>query len=152
MYFVRVCCGFMASGPGRARKCDVGMSAGGCRSATRRIVLMSGSVNTYARLPPAADTVSHLAGPVGMSHPCTTAEHGARERLPDAKADPFSRHARGVGFGDDPKAVEGETMRALRALLKLANPDGDWGELTRVLTPEGHRLWLCPEHRKEYER
>ena len=53
---------------------------------------------------------------------------------------------------DDPKAAEGETMRALRALLNFANPDGDWGELTRGLTPEGHWLWLCAAHRKEYER
>jgi len=72
--------------------------------------------------------------------------------VPDAKADPTGQHAQGVGFDDDLKAAEGNTMRALRALLKLANPDGDWGELTRVLTPEGHWFWLCPEHRKEYER
>ena len=53
-----------------------------------------------------------------------------------------------VGWG----ARTGRTIPILFKELQLANPDGDWGELTRMLTPEGHWLWLCPAHRKEYER
>lgn len=42
------------------------------------------------------------------------------------------------------------TSRALRALLSEVDPHLEWGRLKKVLTPEGHYLWLCAYHAAEY--
>jgi hypothetical protein len=41
-------------------------------------------------------------------------------------------------------------LRALRQLLDEKDPERRWGGLRKVLTPEGHYLWLCEYHAKEY--
>ncbi len=41
-------------------------------------------------------------------------------------------------------------LRALRLLLDEVDPKQQWGGLRKVLTPEGHYLWLCEYHAKEY--
>lgn len=46
----------------------------------------------------------------------------------------------------------GAELRALRRLLDELDPAQTWGGLTKVYTPEGHFLWLCEAHRKQYER
>jgi hypothetical protein len=46
---------------------------------------------------------------------------------------------------------EGAELRALRRLLDEVDPKQHWGGLKKVLTPEGHWLWLCDEHAKEYK-
>jgi internalin A len=46
---------------------------------------------------------------------------------------------------------EGAELRALRKLLDEVDPKQHWGGLKKVLTPEGHWLWLCSEHAKEYK-
>ncbi|MCX5643089.1 MAG: leucine-rich repeat domain-containing protein [Phycisphaerae bacterium] len=46
---------------------------------------------------------------------------------------------------------EGAELRALRKLLDEVDPKQQWGGLKKVLTPEGHWLWLCDEHAKEYK-
>ena len=46
--------------------------------------------------------------------------------------------------------VRGAPLRALRQLLDKKDSYHNWGGLEKVLTPEGHYLWLCPEHAREY--
>lgn len=41
-------------------------------------------------------------------------------------------------------------FRALEALLTALDPERHWGGLSRVLTPEGLTLYLCPEHAAPY--
>lgn len=48
--------------------------------------------------------------------------------------------------------IEGAALRALRKLLDRKDPQQQWGGLKKVLTPEGHYLWLCPYHAAEYAR
>ncbi|MBI3914424.1 MAG: leucine-rich repeat domain-containing protein, partial [Chloroflexi bacterium] len=57
-----------------------------------------------------------------------------------------------VGRADDPERVEGAALRALRALLDEKDTRQEWGGLRKVLTPEGHYLWLCNHHAQEYLR
>jgi len=46
--------------------------------------------------------------------------------------------------------VEGAQLRALRILLDEVDKAHEWGGLRKVLTPEGHYLWLCEHHAQEY--
>jgi internalin A len=46
--------------------------------------------------------------------------------------------------------IEGADLRVLRQLLDTLDPSQYWGGLRRVLTPEGHYLWLCEHHAKTY--
>ena len=39
----------------------------------------------------------------------------------------------------------------MRALLDKEDPAHEWGGLKKVLTPEGHYLWLCEKHAAEYK-
>lgn len=43
-------------------------------------------------------------------------------------------------------------LRLLRNILTDADPEQNWGGLDRIITPEGHILWLCKEHMKEYKK
>ena len=54
-----------------------------------------------------------------------------------------------LGF-TEPESAKGAALRTMRRLLDELDPDQHWGGLTRTFTPEGHILWLCPEHRKPY--
>ena len=47
--------------------------------------------------------------------------------------------------------MEGAELRAVRKLLDEVDAKHEWGGLKKVLTPEGHYLWLCGEHAKEYK-
>ncbi len=46
----------------------------------------------------------------------------------------------------------GAALRAIRQLLDEKDPRRGWGGLRRILTPEGHYLWLCDYHAQEYTR
>jgi hypothetical protein len=48
--------------------------------------------------------------------------------------------------------AEGAALRALRKLLDDVDPKQNWGGLAKILTPEGHYLWLCEDHAEEYKR
>ena len=48
--------------------------------------------------------------------------------------------------------VRGALLCGLRTLLDELDPARDWGGLRKVLTPEGHYLWLCDHHAEEYAR
>lgn len=42
--------------------------------------------------------------------------------------------------------AEGAELRAIRHLLEELDPSQIWGGLRKTWTPEGHCLWLCPQH------
>ncbi|WP_341526566.1 COR domain-containing protein [Nostoc sp. UHCC 0302] len=52
----------------------------------------------------------------------------------------------------DPERADGAALRALRQLLEEKDPQQHWGGLKKVLTPEGHYLWLCEHHAAQYKR
>jgi internalin A len=43
-------------------------------------------------------------------------------------------------------------MRLMRAFLDECDPRHVWGGLIKKRTPEGHYLWLCRAHAKQYEK
>jgi internalin A len=57
-----------------------------------------------------------------------------------------------LGKQPDHRLAQGPDMRRLRALLERLDPDRKWGGLELVQTPEGHYLWLCPEHAQEFKK
>lgn len=64
------------------------------------------------------------------------------EQLPDNK-----------GAADEvvPDHLQGAALRALRHFLDENDQQQHWGRLKKVLTPEGHYLWLCEYHAREYK-
>jgi internalin A len=45
----------------------------------------------------------------------------------------------------------GPALRALHAFLKEQDSSETWGGLHKTLTPDGNILWLCSDHRRQYE-
>ena len=80
------------------------------------------------------------------------------KHLPDVQQDePFNSSSLdgNVEHGNgliSPNRVEGAALRFLRAFLDEQDPKQQWGGLRKVLTPEGHYLWLCEEHANEYRK
>jgi len=60
--------------------------------------------------------------------------------------------AESAGRHDDPQRIGGAALRAVRELLDEKDPKHVWGGLEKVLTPEGHYLWLCKHHAEEYAK
>lgn len=54
--------------------------------------------------------------------------------------------------GYTPQQVSGAMLRILKLLLEEKDKHQTWGGLKRILTKEGHHLWLCPHHRAEYKQ
>jgi small GTP-binding protein len=52
----------------------------------------------------------------------------------------------------DPERADGAALRALRVLLDEKDPQQQWGGLKKLLTPEGHYLWLCEHHAAQYKQ
>lgn len=52
--------------------------------------------------------------------------------------------------GPSLERAEGAALRALRSLLDEVDEKQLWGGLRKVLTPEGHYLWLCEHHAAPY--
>ena len=50
-----------------------------------------------------------------------------------------------------PEHTTGAALRAIRQLLDEKDPSQQWGGLRKKLTPEGHYLWLCDYHEKEFQ-
>ena len=46
--------------------------------------------------------------------------------------------------------VEGAALRTLHKLRLSLDPRQEWGNLSKVLTPEGDYLWLCEMHARRY--
>jgi hypothetical protein len=78
------------------------------------------------------------------------------KKLPEMKGiryDSFDDPNRSATFIDSrTERLEGAALRALRKLLDEKDPEQVWGGLKRILTPEGHYLWLCQHHAIEYAR
>jgi len=72
------------------------------------------------------------------------------EKLPDLEEGRESGLAEAVGETRGPDWASGAALRALRQLLDEKDPEQHWGGLRKVLTPEGHYLWLCEYHAQEY--
>jgi len=69
------------------------------------------------------------------------------KKLPDKiLCDDADKFTKKYGFVQ----VKGAELRAIRLLLDKKDPQKDWGGLKKVLTPEGHYLWLCEHHAREY--
>lgn len=49
-------------------------------------------------------------------------------------------------------SVEGPDLRVLHNLLDTVDKTHEWGRLGKILTPEGHYLWLWDKHSEEYRR
>ncbi len=73
------------------------------------------------------------------------------KKLPDLEASLDLDLAHQVGETTDAGRAEGAALRALRRLLDEKDPQQQWGGLKKKLTPEGHHLWLCEHHAREYE-
>ncbi len=69
------------------------------------------------------------------------------EQLPelDSMPEPWSRDPLAPAFNPGRPSSEAD-YRALESLLTEADPQRVWGGLSRVTTPEGLTLYLCPEH------
>jgi small GTP-binding protein len=73
-------------------------------------------------------------------------------KLPDIKDSEDLELASSVGDVADPERAEGAALRALRQLLEEKDSQQHWGGLKKVLTPEGHYLWLCEHHAAQYKQ
>ncbi len=69
------------------------------------------------------------------------------EQLKDLKLDESVE----LAARDNPHQIEGSSLRTLRVLLDTKDPQHHWGGLKKVLTPEGHYLWLCEHHAAQYK-
>jgi len=54
--------------------------------------------------------------------------------------------------GEKAERIEGMELRMFRQLLDEVDEQHEWGGLKKVLTPEGHYLWLCEEHAEKYRK
>jgi len=75
------------------------------------------------------------------------------KKLPniDLRSDTLDDPRLSAGFLDSHRQrVQGATLRALRLQLDEKDPMQHWGGLRRILTPEGHYLWLCQHHSLEF--
>jgi hypothetical protein len=59
---------------------------------------------------------------------------------------------RGLPEGGSPHRVvaDGE-LRVLERVLETLDPTRYWGGLSRITTPEGLSIWVCPEHLQTYD-
>jgi small GTP-binding protein len=71
------------------------------------------------------------------------------ESLDEARS---SQLARTMREGYTPQQASGAMLRALKLLLEEKDKQQMWGGLKRILTKEGHHLWLCPHHLAEYKQ
>src|SRR5258707_296447 len=49
------------------------------------------------------------------------------------------------------RKIIGPALRALHSFRTRADAGRTWGGLQKTITPDGNILWLCAEHRKQYE-
>ncbi|WP_445636644.1 hypothetical protein NSTC745_01579 [Nostoc sp. DSM 114161] len=74
-------------------------------------------------------------------------------KLPELKESEDLELAGKIARGEDldPERADGAALRSLRQLLEEKDPQQHWGGLKKVLTPEGHYLWLCEHHAGNYK-
>lgn len=72
--------------------------------------------------------------------------------MPDIEQSHETELADALGETIDPGRAHGAALRELRMIMDAKDPKQDWGGLRKVLTPEGHYLWLCEYHAKVYNQ
>lgn len=66
--------------------------------------------------------------------------------------EPFGETVGHVGDAPTVRTFSGADMVVIRRLMdEFKDREPCWGGLTRMQSPEGDILWLCKEHRREYE-
>jgi hypothetical protein len=71
--------------------------------------------------------------------------------MPQSETSPDEELVEEIGEVRDLDLTSGPSLRAIRLLLQEQDPQEQWGGLRKILTPEGHYLWLCEHHAREYE-
>lgn len=71
-------------------------------------------------------------------------------KLPELTKDRDLIEESGLRSAEALDRTEGAQLRAVRRLLDEVDKNHEWGGLKKVLTPEGHYLWLCEAHAGEY--
>jgi internalin A len=66
--------------------------------------------------------------------------------FPAVKVSARDEAARSIEDAGTANRVHGAALRALRRLLEELDPGQKWGGLQKVMTPEGHCLWVCAAH------
>jgi internalin A len=74
------------------------------------------------------------------------------KKLPEGDRKGAEEASRSLSFNDVPALADGPTLRLIRATLDVLDPMKRWGGLRRVLTPEGHYLWVCERHAEQLAR
>jgi small GTP-binding protein len=75
------------------------------------------------------------------------------EKIPESLDEARSAQLSGtMREGYTPQQAGGAMLRALKLLLEEKDRQQTWGGLKRILTKEGHHLWLCPHHLAEYKQ
>ncbi len=74
------------------------------------------------------------------------------ESLDEARGSQLAGSIREGREGYSPQQASGAMLRALKLLLEEKDKQQTWGGLKRILTKEGHHLWLCPHHLAEYKQ
>lgn len=75
------------------------------------------------------------------------------KKLPEIKELPDFRKKIDIDMCDHTlHHFEGAPLRALRVFLDEVDPQKQYGGLRKVLTPEGHYLWLCEYHAAQYRK
>jgi len=75
------------------------------------------------------------------------------EKIPEGLDDAHdAKLASSIVQGHTPQQASGAMLRALKLLLEEKDKQQTWGGLKRILTKEGHHLWLCPHHLAEYKQ
>ncbi|MCP4541138.1 MAG: GTPase [Chloroflexi bacterium] len=72
------------------------------------------------------------------------------KKLPDVEMGREAEFAAAMGGERGVGRATGAALRALRQFLDEKDPEQHWGGLKKILTPEGHYLWLCEHHEREY--
>ena len=73
------------------------------------------------------------------------------DKLPDSEKSKDTPLVKAALPRDKVERAEGAAVRALRMLLNEQDPTRDYRGLRKLISPEGHHFWLCPEHFKEYK-
>ncbi len=74
------------------------------------------------------------------------------EKIPESLDEARGSQLAGTREVHTPQQASGAMLRALKLLLEEKDKQQTWGGLKRILTKEGHHLWLCPHHLAEYKQ
>jgi hypothetical protein len=72
------------------------------------------------------------------------------ELLPESAQEEELGLAEALGETTEGRLFRARALRAVRQLLDMKDPSRHWGALKKVLTPEGHYIWLCEFHAKAF--